>query len=328
MGAYLYSRPPDAVQNPDVPLLAALHRIAAMSGLRVGFAAAPEALVRFAFGTADDDAVQVACPRLAGPAGAEAWSELPQPGAGFAVVSVEVEEAASGGIQAASTEAYRRLLGMVRPSSHPYMLRIWNYLGTINQGEGDSERYRRFCVGRAAAADASFNAPPPAATAIGTPRPNGTVQVIALCSRAPGIALENPRQTPAWQYPREHGPVSPGFSRGALAGAGDGVRLLASGTASIVGHVSQHPGDAAAQLRESLLNLAALLDEGTRHAGGRRFDLAGCEALRVYLREPSDLAVLRAGLHGLLDEQRVLFLHGDICRRELLVELEGVFAPA
>jgi hypothetical protein len=43
--------------------------------------------------------------------------------------------------------------------------------------------------------------------------------VIALCSRAPAIALENPRQTPAWQYPREYGPVSPGFSRGALLDA-------------------------------------------------------------------------------------------------------------
>jgi chorismate lyase/3-hydroxybenzoate synthase len=328
MGAYLYSRPPDAVQNPDVPLLAALHRIAAMSGLRVGFGAAPEALVRFAFGAADGEALQVACPRLAGPAEPESWSEVPPSAAGFSVVTVEVEEAASGGIEAASAEAYRRLLGTVRPSSHPYLLRIWNYLGTINQGDGDGERYRRFCVGRAAAADAPFNAPPPAATAIGTPQATGAVQVIALCTRTPGIALENPRQTPAWQYPREYGPVSPGFSRGALVGAGDGLRLLASGTASIVGHVSQHPGDAAAQLRESLLNLEALLAEGARHAGGRRFDVAGCEALRIYLRDPADLPALRAGLHGALDESRVLFLHGDICRRELLVELEGVFAPA
>ena len=29
------------------------------------------------------------------------------------------------------------------------MLRLWNYLDAINLGDGDDERYRRFCDGRA-----------------------------------------------------------------------------------------------------------------------------------------------------------------------------------
>ena len=153
------------------------------------------------------------------------------------------------------------------------------------------------------------------------------MQVIALCSRTPAIALENPRQTPAWQYPREFGPVSPGFSRGALLDAdSDTPRLLASGTASIIGHVSQHVGDTAAQLVESLANLEALLAEGSARSG-RIFSFAGCEALRVYLRDPVDLslaqaAIVSSGLPG----ARVVYLQGDVCRRELAVELEGVFA--
>ncbi|PKO60752.1 MAG: hypothetical protein CVU23_13110, partial [Betaproteobacteria bacterium HGW-Betaproteobacteria-17] len=94
--------------------------------------------------------------------------------------------------------------------------------------------------------------PPPAATAIGTVGAPGTVQIVALCGAQSGVALENPRQTPAWQYPREYGPVPPGFSRGALIGHGAGTRLLASGTASIVGHVSRYPDDPGEQTRESL----------------------------------------------------------------------------
>ncbi|MCM2356263.1 MAG: pteridine-dependent deoxygenase, partial [Arenimonas sp.] len=217
----------------------------------------------------------------------------------------------------------------VRPSSHPYLLRIWNYFAAINAGEGDQERYRRFCVGRAAAGDGMFNDPPPAATAIGADGLPGRLQVVALCAKAPALALENPRQTPAWRYPREHGPVSPGFSRGAVLDADTTTpRLLASGTASIIGHVSQHVGDFAGQLRESLHNLEALLGQG-RQRTGRHFPLAGCEALRVYLRHPRDLAAAQAILatSGIAPD-RITYLRGDVCRRELDVELEGVFPAA
>jgi chorismate lyase/3-hydroxybenzoate synthase len=172
-----------------------------------------------------------------------------------------------------------------------------------------------------------FNDPPPAATAIGADGEPGRLQVVALCSRAPAVALENPRQTPAWQYPREHGPVSPGFSRGALLDVDtDTPRLLASGTASIVGHVSQHLGDCAAQLRESLANLDALMAQAAERSG-RAFRRENCEALRVYLRHADDLAAAQAvmadsGIPG----ARITYLRGDVCRRELDVELEGVFA--
>lgn len=284
------------------------------------------ALLRF--GTAGEAAtlpqVTLYCAPLAGPAGPEAWFDAGTDAA-LRVVSVEVREA-DGDIEAAAAEAYRRLLAQVRPSSHPYMVRVWNYLDAINAGSGDEERYRRFCVGRAAAVDAMFNDPPPAATAIGNTLESGVVQVVALCATTPPLALENPRQTPAWRYPRDYGPVPPGFSRGALVGAGAQARLLASGTASIVGHVSQHVGDAAAQARESLANLDVLLQEGSRRSG-LDFALARHEALRVYLRDAADLAAVQAALAARLPLSQVWFLQGDVCRRELLVELEGVFAP-
>jgi chorismate lyase/3-hydroxybenzoate synthase len=184
-------------------------------------------------------------------------------------------------------------------------------------------------VGRARGVDGRFNDPPPAATAIGASQATGHLQVIALCSRAPAIALENPRQTPAWRYPREFGPVSPGFSRAALLDAdSDTPRLLASGTASIVGHVSRHVDDVGAQLVESLANLEALLVEGSASAR-REFSLAGCEALRVYLRRPEDLPLAQGViLASPLPPDRVVYLHGDVCRRELAVELEGVFVAS
>ncbi len=286
------------------------------------FSAPVDATLRFAFVDGHELATRVRCALLAGPRTPETWHA----NADYFGVVLEQSEA-NADIADAAQRIYADLITRVRGSSHPYLLRIWNYLGAINAGEGDVERYRRFCVGRAAAVDAIFNDPPPAATAIGYDDGAGTLQVIALCSREPGIALENPRQTPAWNYPRDYGPVAPGFSRGALLGAdGASPRLLASGTASIVGHVSQHIGDVAEQLRESLRNLEALLAVGNE-SSGRVFALAGCEALRVYLRRAEDLSIAQAVIDASgLPIERVLYLRGDVCRRELDVELEGVFA--
>lgn len=305
--------------------------------LRISHGDCEDALIRFRFGGAPDDPLSVPCRLLAGPdsecwwAGAigesadtcgAAWAHAEQ----YAMAALSLDTCGDD-IEAAAERAYARLITCVRPSAHPYLLRIWNYFPAINAGDGDGEQYRRFCVGRARGVDGRFNDPPPAATAIGASDATGRLQLVALCARQPAIALENPRQTPAWRYPREYGPVSPGFSRGALLDADtDAPRLIASGTASIVGHVSQHVGDAAAQLHESLANLQALLAEGSARAR-HVFGLGGCEALRVYLRDPADLSACQAVVAAAgLPTARVAFLQGDICRRELAVELEGVFA--
>ncbi len=313
----------------------------ASSRLRIAHAGHEQALLSFNFDQdCHNNPLAVPCARLAGPGGNENWfagalHESAETcgaawvhGGHYSMAAVTIAEDA-GDIEAAACLAYQRLLTCVRPSAHPFLLRIWNYFSSINDGDGDRERYRRFCVGRARGVDGRFNDPPPAATAIGASRQTGCLQVIALCARAPAIALENPRQTPAWRYPREFGPVSPGFSRGALLDADSSTpRLLASGTASIVGHVSRHEGDVGAQLQESLVNLDALLAEGCRQAG-RPFTMRDCEALRIYLRHPGDLAQAQGIVAASdLPPGRVLYLHGDVCRRELSVELEGVFTAA
>ena len=260
------------------------------------------------------------CTFLAGNAAPECWHM----GADYAFVRLHIAE--SGDLVADTKNAYAELIARVRASKHPYLIRIWNYFADINLGDEDAERYRQFCVGRAQAVDAEFNNPPPAATAIGSPANDG-LHVIALCSSQPATALENPRQTPAWQYPRQYGKVSPGFSRGAVLNAGtDAPVLLASGTASIVGHASMHVDDVAEQCRESLRNLRTLLDEGEKHSR-RPFAFAECQALRVYLRDPMQLEAVRSVFDASgIPAQNIVYLHGEVCRHELAVELEGVFS--
>ncbi len=285
-----------------------------------------QAALRFDFSDGPHAPNRIACEFLSGSQAVESWHIQDHERYRFVVIDV-AETGLS--IEQAAAQAYRELIAQVRPSAHPYLLRIWNYFSAINQGQGDKERYRGFCVGRSQSVDTQFNTPPPAATAVGMDGAGSYLQIIALCSSQVARTLENPRQTPAWRYPREYGPVPPGFSRGIILDEdSDTPRLLASGTASIVGHVSQHIGEVAGQLSESLANLQALLTEGSKQSG-RNFYLSDCEALRVYLRKPEDLAVAESIIAAAnIDRDRVLYLRGDICRRELDVELEGVFVAA
>src|ERR1700727_1147856 len=100
--------------------------------------------------------------------------------------------------------------------------------------------------------------------------------------------IKTPRQTSAYHYPPKFGKHSPTFSRACLAPAHAGTRLFISGTASIVGHASLHPGDVRAQTRETLANIKALLDEANRLSGSMRYKLDNMK-MKVYVRHAEDL---------------------------------------
>ena len=101
------------------------------------------------------------------------------------------------------------------------------------------------------------------------------------------------------------------------------LTLFISGTASIVGHRSLHIGDTAAQTRETLTNIEALLGEANRLADGAHFDLDAL-AYKVYVRRPSDLPVIQAQLASSLGPKaQIIYLQADICRQDLLVEIEA-----
>jgi enamine deaminase RidA (YjgF/YER057c/UK114 family) len=97
--------------------------------------------------------------------------------------------------------------------------------------------------------------------------------------------------------------------------------LLISGTASIVGHESLHMGDVGAQTREIVTNLRAVLAAGEGLGG--EVDATTLQ-LKVYARDPSATPTIRTVLSDMLPTKSRLFLHADICRPELLVEIEGV----
>lgn len=226
--------------------------------------------------------------------------------------------------------AYRKLIAFTTARGYPHLLRVWNYLGAITQGEGDQERYRRFCLGRGTGLGAGLGADPlalPAATAIGRVDGPQRLQVYWLASRTPGTALENPRQLSAYRYPRQYGPQPPSFARAMLPPEGSAVPLLLSGTAAIVGHRSRHPDSVATQLDETLTNLGCLIAAGRARRPSLPARFGPHSRLKVYVREREEMPIVAALLDQRLgpDVPRIV-LHAQVCRRELRIEIDGSHA--
>jgi enamine deaminase RidA (YjgF/YER057c/UK114 family) len=229
----------------------------------------------------------------------------------------------SEGLHAATSAAYGEIFAALNEIGYPYLLRVWNYLPRINVETQGSERYWQFNSGRRKALIASgrdVTGPVPAACALGSA--SGPLIIYFLASRAAPAVIENPRQVSAYEYPPRYGP-KPVFSRASVRGERSGTVLFISGTASIVGHRTLHVGDVAAQTRETLVNIEALLQEAKRVSGRARFSLQTL-AYKVYVRNRADLPVIQSQLEAALGSRaRIIYLQADICRSDLLVEIEA-----
>lgn len=240
------------------------------------------------------------------------WSR----GGGWLFAAVECREDDHGGTEAAAAHAYGLLSEFVATGNEQHVQRIWNYLGAINDGSGDDERYKHFCTGRIRGMGEVFAQGFPAATAIGHRADPALLQVYLLATDRPGTRVENPRQVSAWRYPRQYGRTPPSFARATLLPADDVLAI--SGTAAVVGHASAHAGDIDAQLSETLRNLEALLETGGLPGGFDRH-----APLKAYVRHAGDAARVEAFAARHLPDAPLLIVHGDICRAELLVEIDG-----
>ena len=90
-----------------------------------------------------------------------------------------------------------------------------------------------------------------------------------------------------------------------------------------MGHETIHRGDVIAQTRETMTNISALLEEAARRRGAHTCSLADL-SYKVYVRHRRDLPVIAAELSTWLGPAaRVIFLQADVCREDLLVEIEA-----
>ncbi len=225
------------------------------------------------------------------------------------------------------------------------VVRTWIYVNQITAGEEGRQRYQELNRARTdfyrdirfGAAGRAPGAPEttfPASTGIGTSGRNITMACMALETRRPDVfilPLENPRQTPACSYQARYSPMSPKFSRAMAVVQGHFVTTLVSGTASIVDAKTVHPGDIARQTEQTIDNIEGLIapENFARHglpgAGATLRDIA---KLRVYVKHVADYEKCREVCERRLPRIPAIYLHADVCRPDLLMEIEAVsFSP-
>jgi len=225
------------------------------------------------------------------------------------------------------------------------VFRTWFYMGSIvapdSRAADHEQRYKELnrartdVFGDTRFLESSLKIQPafdvyPASTGIGMGGEDIALGTTALLTERRDVytlPLENPRQTPAFEYARHYSPETPKFARAMAVVYDNQAAVYVSGTASITASETQHIGNTAKQTEETLLNIATLISADNFAASGflgYGATLGELASVRAYVKHAADYETVRAVCERQLPGVPVVYTIGDVCRDDLLVELEAV----
>ena len=143
-----------------------------------------------------------------------------------------------------------------------------------------------------------------------------------LCEARESVykSIENSREVSSYNYPMNIFLEKPMFSRAVSFIPNNSMtnRILVSGTASIKGYESMHSKNILRQLDETLENYNTFFDDKKNLSN----------IARVYMSSTSDnnIQLVSNVLNKKFGENNYALLKGDICRPELLIEIEGMIS--
>lgn len=224
------------------------------------------------------------------------------------------------------------------------LYRTWFYQGHIVDAEGETQRYKELNRARSDVfRDYRFitkflpqshqGIAFPASTGIGADDYDLVASCQAIRSERDDlliVPLENPMQVPAFDYGAVYSPKSPKFSRAMAFVAGTDAKVYISGTASITDSESRFEGDPERQTHQTLDNIAALVTaENLAKHGVKGFGatLEHLVVARVYVKNREHFPAVRQVCEQRIPGTPVIYTFADVCRPELLVEIEGVVVP-
>ena len=207
--------------------------------------------------------------------------------------------------------------------------RQWNYIPGITVLNDGSQNYQEFNDARSIFYGRdNWTGGYPAATGIGTSAGGVVVEICAIkgeqCANLP---IDNPLQIAAHNYSQQvlDGKViellnertTPKFERARLLGG----TILISGTAAIKGERSNYSTDAVEQAAETMEIMDRLTSKENIPVenSGSEYDL-----LRVYVKREKDIPAVHEYMQSHYPATKKHYLVADVCRPELLIEIEGV----
>lgn len=177
----------------------------------------------------------------------------------------------------------------------------------------------------------------PAATGIGTNLNGVTIECMAVTSDSDvtTVAISNPKQINSYKYGQEvlkGDPQSsckqnqpPQFERARLMTNGHSSRLLISGTASIVGQETIGLNDVEEQTYVTIENIGQLVSEKNLRAHYPELTVFPDKYayVRVYVKNEEDIPTVKVICENHFRAVPMSFVKADICRADLLVEIEA-----
>lgn len=201
---------------------------------------------------------------------------------------------------------------------YPQVARTWIYNGRLLEWYGDLNRIRTAHF-RKVGIGGEGGVPFPASTGIQcrSGEEESVVDVLAVApERAEAITVTPVRCSPRQDQSFNYGSA---FSRGMIFGIEGRRTIHISGTASInTAGVSTHVGDAECQSLETLMSIAAILEQ---HGG----TLRNITAATLFCKDRASWEAWRRVNRLLqLPALPIIAVQADVCRDDLLVEMEAV----
>jgi len=234
-----------------------------------------------------------------------------------------------------SDEVFARLEEILTVENLPInsIIRQWNYIENISSFEGEYQNYQAFNDSRSHFyAKTGWRMGYPAATGIGTQSGGVMVELIAVTGASlVNCSLDNPLQVAAHKYsqdvllgsidPCTRQRTTPKFERARVIGVPQRQTIYISGTAAILGESSLIAGDIMEQTRITMHNIDHLISEENWPVPGARREF---RLLRIYVKNPSQMEDVRGYMKTNYPDITKIYICADICREELLLEIEGV----
>ncbi|WP_085536311.1 chorismate transformation enzyme, FkbO/Hyg5 family [Massilibacteroides vaginae] len=233
-------------------------------------------------------------------------------------------DVAGSGVEQQSVEVLKLVNELLEKEGFPInsIVRQWNYIEQITAFDGHNQHYQSFNNARAVFyKKTNWPLGYPAATGIGANLGGVLIDFDAVLLHKPEDKIkpiDNKLQVAAHAYSEEvlkkasDKKETPKFERAKSLTISGKELIYVSGTAAIRGEESLENVGVVKQLHITMENIAELTG------------VAKLLMLRVYLKYKEDFSVTESLLRNMYPDLPVSYMCADVCRDELLIEIEGV----
>ena len=242
----------------------------------------------------------------------------------------------SQSVKLQSQEVFSRLDGILSACGFAVddIVRQWNYIGGIVGCRDGKQNYQEFNDARTVYySGGNWQHGYPAATGIGAEGEGIVVGCIAFKSASGAIyPIDNPLQVAAHVYSEKvlidnaAGAMksTPKFERAKVIVTGRVACCFVSGTAAIRGEQSVDASSVEQQTIRTIENIAHLVSkQNLVRYGCSPYELKYAQ-LQVFIKYAEDYEVVKNVVEQAFPNLNVLYSIADVCRSELLVEIEGI----